>query len=116
MTEFAARISRVRMKSGGADVRVIEGLTPLHEDDWRGDILRNARQIVEWSNDVPLVGYVVVGLFANGKTSTGWRYDGQKCPVPMSILPAWVAEVIRRDIVTQSEAVDVFNRSMGFDE
>lgn len=111
MTEFRARIRRVRMKNGGADVRVLnrEPINPEGED-WRGKIIANARGVAEQAtNDAPLVGYVVVGLYADGAASVGYRYDFDKCPVPRMLIPAWVSEIIRRDMIVAPEARDVFN-------
>lgn len=111
MSEFRARIGRIRMKNGGADVRVLNR-EPVNPDgeDWRGKIITNARAIAEQaSEDAPLVGYVVLGLYADGGSSIGYRYDFERCPVPRMFIPAWVAEIIRRDIIVGPEAKNVFN-------
>ncbi len=108
---FAARISRVRMKNGGADVRVLNN---KHMDDggedWRGSIVKNARVTADFATDkAPLVGYLMVGMYADGMTSASFRYDTERCPIPRALLPAWLAEVVRRDILMDGEARDVFN-------
>ncbi len=113
MSEFNARVRRVRMKSGGADVTVINSVNHDNGDgeDWRGSIVANARRAASFASaESPLVGYVVVGLFADGQSSVGWRYDAARCVVPRTLLPHWVSEVIRRDIVTGTEAADTFER------
>lgn len=110
MSEFRARISRVRMKNGGADVRVLNRKSANGEEDWRGTIVANARTIAEQATtDAPLVGYVVVGLYADGASSVGFRYDLKRCPVPRTVIPAWIAEIIRRDMITAPEAAEVFD-------
>ena len=43
MSDFAARISRVRMKSGGADIRVLVNPTPEDEKDFRHSLMDSAR-------------------------------------------------------------------------
>lgn len=112
MSEFAARIGRVCMKNGGADVHVLRSRPgPDGGEDWRGSLVGNARAIAEMGTpDNPLAGYVVLGLFSNGGTSLGYRYDYEaKGAVPRMLLPAWVAELIRRDLIANKEAHDVFS-------
>lgn len=113
----AARIGRIRLKSGGAEVRLIRQETPDPGDEnWRGKIIEAARAISGF--DEPgseLVGYVVVGLFSDGACSTGWRYDAKRSPIPRALMPAYVAEIIRRDVVTHVEAVETVNRANGWE-
>lgn len=48
MSEFRARIGRVRMKNGGADVVVFDRKpVNLDGEDYRGTIVANARRIAE---------------------------------------------------------------------
>lgn len=108
---FAARISRVRMKDGGADVHVLNNKRMDDGgEDWRGSIVKNARVTADMETpDAPLVGYLMVGIYADGCTSTSFRYDSEQCPIPRALLPSWVAEVVRRDILMDGEARNVFN-------
>jgi len=118
MDSFRARIGRIRMKSGGADVRVINR-EPINLDDenWCGKIIANARGVAEQSTDeAPLVGYVVVGLYADGCSSIGYRYDPDRCPVPRSLIPLWIGEILRRDMITNVEAREVFNEMFEWQE
>lgn len=111
MSEFRARVGRIRMKNGGADIRVLnsEPINPNGED-WRGKIIVDARGVADQAtDDAPLVGFIVIGMFSDGCTSVGFRYDKDRCPIPRALLPAWIAEVVRRDIVTAPEAEDTFN-------
>lgn len=113
MSEFAARVSRVRMKRGGAEVRVLHNrIAEAGGEDHRGALLRNARAIADLATlAVPLVGYVLIGIYEDGATSVGFRYDHEnRNAIPRALLPAWVAEVIRRDIISAEEARDVFDR------
>ena len=112
MSEFRAKIGRIRMKNGGAEVRVLDR-RPINPDgeNWRGKIIENARQIAAHAtDDNPLVGYVVIGIYPNG-TSVAWRYDweGGSNQVPRMLLPEWIAELIRRDLISGVEARDLFN-------
>jgi hypothetical protein len=117
-SEFGARIGRIRMKNGGADVRVLDRQPiNLDGDDWRGTIVRAARQIAALgTDDQQLVGYFIAGVFSDGTTSTGFRYDPVKCVIPRALFPAWVAEIIRRDLITETEARDVFNEMFEWQE
>lgn len=111
MNEFRARIGRIRMKNGGADVRVVDR-QPTNPDgeNWCGTVVRNARAVAEHSTPTdPLVGYILVGFYAGGATSIGFRYDPERCVIPRSLMPAWIAEVVRRDMITASEAKSTFN-------
>lgn len=51
-----------------------------------------------------------MGLYQNGGTSVGFRYDFEsKNSIPRMLLPAWIAEVLRRDLIAKTEARDTFN-------
>lgn len=108
MSEFRARIGRVRMKNGGADVRVIQRQD--EGEDWRGTVIRNARTVADHATeDAPLVGYLLIGFYGDGCSSVGFRYDPERTPIPRALMPAWVEEVVRRDMLTAVEAKDTFN-------
>jgi hypothetical protein len=116
VTEFRARIGRIRMKNGGADVRVLnrnpDGAASIdpNGEDWRGTVVRNARAVADMAtSEAPLVGYLLIGFYGDGCTSVGFRYDVDRCPVPRALMPSWVAEIIRRDMITEPDTRDVFN-------
>lgn len=110
MSEFAARIGRIRMKSGGAEFRILNNQKVIDgEEDWRGSVIKAARSLGEHATDeVPLVGYLVIGFYSDGMVATGYRYD-DRCPVPKALMPAWLAEIVRRDVLMEGEARFVFN-------
>lgn len=117
MSDFAARIGRVRMKSGGADVRVLR--TPVQpyeeEETYRGAMMRNARAVIE--TDKVLAGYLVLGIFDDSSVSLGWRYNYEsERAIPRMLLPSWLAEVLRRDLISNDEARDVFNEMFEWQE
>ena len=103
-----ARIGKVRLKQGGAEIRVLHndrrspGLNGSPEN-WNGKIVENARAIAE---DDPIVGYVIVAVFENGKYNSACRIDPKRCPVPTTLWPAYVEEVVRRVTVTKAEIDD----------
>lgn len=118
MTEFGARIGRIRMKNGGADVRVMnrEPINPEGED-WRGKIIANARGVAEQATpEAPLVGYLVVGFYADGCSSIGYRYDPDRMIIPRPLIPSWLAEIVRRDMLVSVEARDTFNEMFEWQE
>lgn len=118
MTEFRARIGRIRMKNGGAEVRVLQR-KPLNGDgdDWRGRILSHARMTADnASDDNPLTGFIVIGVFSDGSSSVGFRWDDEQCAIPRALIPSWVAEIIRRDMITEIEAGALFDRMFEYVE
>ena len=110
--EFRTRLRRVRMKAGGADVRVMTSKPgPDGKDDWRGALVRNAKAVAEMGTQAdPLAGYVLVGIFRNGGVSVGYRYNSEEPnSIPRRLLPSFVAEVIREDMISGEKAREVFN-------
>jgi hypothetical protein len=99
------------MKNGGADVHVLDRKPINYEgEDWRGHLAANARVIAEQTEDGdPLVGYVILGLHESGAYQLGWRYDWERARVPRMLFPAWIAELIRGDLIVDDKAADKFN-------
>jgi hypothetical protein len=117
----AARIGRVRLKSGGTEVRVLRNPLPNDGENWRGKVVQHARKVGEY--DEPgsvLVGFCVIGLFSDGAASVGLRWDKKRSPIPTALMPQYIAEVIRRDLITAPEAEEqachVVNRSNGWED
>ena len=106
MTEFRIRPRRVRMKSGGADVRVLHTPMPNEIDgeseNWAGKMIENAKAIAGFatSGDA-LDGYVIIGLWESGKRSLSYRMSSK---FPREMMPSYIAEMIRSDMVTAHEA------------
>ncbi len=99
------RIGRVRMKSGGAEVRVIDATPPRTK--FGAALMMNARTVAtNWHH---LAGYVMVGWDRAGGYTMGWRYDPKDGGVPPALLPSWMAEVVRREIVTSQAVRDVID-------
>jgi hypothetical protein len=114
-----ARIGKVRMKSGGAEVRILAQDAP--RENYCGEIVRCAKIVADYSEpNSELVGYVVIGMFSDGMSSVGLRWDNKRSPVPRALAPSYFAELIRRDLVTDPEAevvaCRVVNRANGFDD
>lgn len=117
----AVRIGKIRMKSGGAEIRVIDRDSPNHEgSNWRGEVVKAARRAGELGNEnSDLVGYVVVGIYSDGSSYVGRAWDSERCTIPRALMPSWLAEVVRREMVTGPEAeaiaCEVVNRANGFE-
>lgn len=113
MSEFAARIGRIRMKNGGADIHVLpQPNAPLADDeDYRGALIRNARAVADMGTaEDPLVGYVLIGIYDSGQTSAGFRYFSDNAnAIPRSLIPSWIAEICRRELITSVEAEERFD-------
>jgi hypothetical protein len=106
MTEFNARISRVRMKEG-ADVHI---LNPAREEEPEGleaAMLRQVKMIKGQSEPgSDLDGFIMIGLFSDGTSSMGYRAPKR---LPRALLVAYLSEVLRRDVIMDAEAEEVFH-------
>ena len=107
MTEFAARIRSIRPKNTDTNVVLFPTATPNHingtSENWRGKMVEHAKSIA--SVDGTLDGFIVLGLWSDGKRSLGYRLPSR---IPRELLPAYFAEIIRTDAITQWEAENTF--------
>lgn len=106
MTEFAARIRSIRPKNLSTNVVVFP--TPMPDDggdeNWRGKMIEHAKNIA--GNEGNLNGFLVLGLWDDGRRSLGFRFTSH---ISRELLPAYIAEIVRTDIVTQWEAENTFD-------
>lgn len=106
MEEMRARIRSVRYKDGRAPLTLLP--TPMPDnygtENFRGKLISAAKTVA--SDDRDLDGYVVIGLFADGGTNIGFRISNR---IPSTLAPAYIAELMRRDAVTNTEARHVFD-------
>lgn len=91
-----ARIGRIRMKNGGADVRILRQVVNADGENLRGKMVSNARAIA--ADPADMAGYFVIGLFANGEYSIGFRLRKDHF-IGATLLPSYVAEVLRREVL-----------------
>jgi hypothetical protein len=92
----------------GADVHIMR--QPEPRDNRQGELLRHAKLVADASEDHdPLVGHLIVGFFKSGKTTVGIFHDPDTCPIPRALVPSWLAEIARRDLIIDAEATDVFH-------
>jgi hypothetical protein len=57
-----------------------------------------------------VAAFFIVGIRSDGSHSTGWRLDPDNPFMGSTLFGTFVAEIARREIITQSEVVDVLNR------
>jgi hypothetical protein len=103
MTEFRARIGKVRMKAG-AQVSVIEGGRKSPEGACEGDLMREAREAAEHGE---MEAFLLVTIH-DGSARFSHRIE-RGCSFPRSLMPAYVAELIRRYALTEHDARKVFD-------
>lgn len=105
-----AKIGRIRLKARGADLHLIRQQTPNQGDEnWAGELAGFSRRMLDHTEtNGPLTGFVAVAFYADGSTCANYRW-GDKAPFNRALLPLYVAEIIRRDVITESEAIHVFN-------
>lgn len=102
------------MKAGGAELRVLHRPTPDFNgaENWCGKVIEAARSVADYSEPgSELCGYVMLGLYTDGMHSFGYRFDETRSRIPRVLLPALVAELVRRDVVTKGKFEDMFERT-----
>lgn len=106
------RLRRIRFKDGRAPIEVLH--TPMDIDcgdgpeSLRGALLDCAKHLAGHDTpDAPLDGFIVLGFYESGTRSMGFRMPSR---IPRELLPAYVAEIIRTDAITDKEAADEFDR------
>lgn len=97
------RIRRVRFKNGGPDIRVIRQETPdKGGENWKGKVVEHARSIAEYSRpSAELIGFVTIGLYSDGSYSMGSRWDADRSLIPARLMPSYIAELIREELIIQ---------------
>lgn len=101
---MSGRIGKVRMKATGFEFRVITGPADP-ENDYGARLLKCARNI---GQDRNLVGFVVIGLTPDSYRC-GFRWDDAQSTVPRTLFPSYMAELLRREMLTGPEAEAVFD-------
>jgi hypothetical protein len=100
-----ARIGKIRMKAGGAIVRVLDRVAKDPGDEnWRGKLIEHARIVAGYNDkDSDLVGFVVIGLFSDGAHSLGFRWNPDRSPIPRRLMPSYLAELVREDMISSRD-------------
>lgn len=106
-----ARIGRVRMKNGGADLHVLHTAKhpDLDEADWRSMLVRHAVSIA--SDTTPIAGYFIMAVFEDGTYNSASRVDFERSPIPLTLWPAYIEEVARTKLVSEKTVHDVLKES-----
>ena len=103
MSEFRARIRSVRPKTGGQLIMFPTAVN-ADGDNLRGKMIEHAKIIS--GNSGELDGFLVIGLWADGRRSLGYRMPAR---IPREMLPAYIAEILRTDCVTDWQAGFTFD-------
>lgn len=98
------RISRVRMK-GGADITVLK--RPAVTENG-AKMIEHARHLAATFGD-SLCGFFILAFDADGSYSNGLRLPNE-CVIPLTLFPAWIEEIVRRELVTTQQVHDVLER------
>lgn len=100
------RLRTVRYKDGRAPLHVIHNPDTV---DLMGLMQTHARNIAGYSTPgSKLDGFVMIGLFDDGSSSVGCRIPDR---LLSCLIPAYVEELMRRDMVTEPAAKREFDRN-----
>ena len=110
-----ARIRSITFKDGRAPIRVLStrmrpGLNDRPEN-WNGKIVENAKGIADDHDEI--VGYAIVAVYATGAYNCATRVDFDRCRVPLTLWPAYVEEVVRKELVTPTAVRNVLDEERG---
>lgn len=102
---MSGRIGKVRMKATGFEFRVIPGV-PEPETDFGARLLAAARSMAAHPD---MAGYLIVALTDDGAYRCAFRWDDERSPIPRTLMPSYMAEIVRREMITDIEAERVFD-------
>ena len=105
MNDFRARIGRVRMKSGGADVHIIEGFALPDEESPEATLNRSAREAADGGG---VAAFALTVFMSDGRVLFNWRHTDE-CPIARTLLPEYIGELVRRYALTRHEAEETFD-------
>ena len=89
------KIGRVKMKAGGADVRVLDR---PQRDNTASDMIRASTMIADFFPD-DMAGFVVVAWGSDGSHSMGYHVNTEKSPFGVGAIAAVVGDMIRRHLI-----------------
>jgi len=100
------RLRSVRYKDGRAPLLLLHNPDAI---DLMGTLQDHARFIAGESNSTGrLDGFIIIGLFDDGSSSIGCRIPER---LPSCLIPAYIEELMRRDMVTEPAAKKEFDRN-----
>ena len=94
------KIGRVRFKSGG-ELRV---LTPPKRSEAARKLVYDA--VIYADQNVDLDGFVLITFTEDARYGVAAHW-GKDFAIPRNLLPAWVEECVRRELVTTQQIHDV---------
>ena len=88
-SHFRTRIGKIRMKNGGAELRVLENPTLAECDHVRAYL---ASDIEDFAEQFPnLGGYILIGWNLKGRTRTCWQTHSRS-PYSAGVLPTFAQQ------------------------
>jgi len=90
------RIGRVRLKGAAT----ILPFRQTERDDLQDSIVRTAAAIANTFKAGEMDGYMILGWDKDGAYTKGWRLPFEGA-IGMTMLPSWVADIIRRDFIEE---------------
>lgn len=76
----------------------------------------NAHKLIEHAHQIAsllegdVASFFIIGIKKDGSHSTGWRLDPDSLFMGETLFGAFITEIVRREIITQSEVVNILNR------
>ena len=107
----AARIGRVRMKSGGADVRV---LPSVERGEMEAAFMAQASHAL--SDGRPVVAFALVAMYDDASFYSAARTQFGDMPFNRYAFVGMVTEAVRDDLINYETARGIVNKANGYDE
>lgn len=107
----AARIGRIRMKAGGAVVRMLPSVA-LGEVETA--LVAQARNAV--TDGRPIVAYALVAMYDDATIYSACRAQFGDMPFNRFAFVGLVTETVREDLITYETARGIVNKSNGYEE
>lgn len=76
-------------------------------------LLADARDHAE--AQAPLAGFMVLTWDDGGTYKFSADVGGAKCPIPLTLLPAWVEEIVRRELLVTRQIHRILNQDYEID-
>lgn len=106
-----ARIGKVRMKAGGAEVRVLH---TVERGEMAQALMENATNAVKGGRSV--VGFALVAMYDDASFYSVARTQFADMPFNRFAFVGMVTEAVRDDLITYETARGVVNKSNGWEE
>ena len=106
-----ARVGRIRMKAGGADVRI---LPTVERSEMAQALIAQAANAAK--DPRPIVAYALVAMYDDAAFSSHARTHFGDMPFNRYAFIGMVTEAVRDDLITYETARGVVNKANGWEE